>query len=955
MEYRHTELEARWQAWWEEQRTYKVDIDPLRPKYYVLDMFPYPSGAGLHVGHPLGYIASDIIARYKSMEGYNVLHPMGFDAFGLPAEQYAIQTGVHPAHSTRENIMRYRRQLRKLGFNYDWDREVTTSDPSYYKWTQWIFLQLYHHWYDPSDERARPISELKLHFEEKGTSGLRAVGSDSYHFSSDDWKAMNAHERSEVLMNYRLAYRKTAYVNWCEALGTVLANDEVKDGVSERGGYPVERKPMLQWSLRITAYAERLLLDLDNIAWSDAMKTMQRNWIGRSEGARVRFALEASEMALEVFTTRPDTIFGVSFMVVAPEHELMDMLTTTEQRPVVQDYLDWVKTRSDRERMSEVKQMTGVFTGAYALHPFNGERIPVWTADYVLKDYGTGAIMGVPADDDRDRAFAEKFNQPIREIIDRSNYPDAKREDKVGIMINSGFLDGMEVPDAIKTCIQRLEGEGIGEHVVNYRLRDALFSRQRYWGEPFPISYDKEGVEHALPEEELPLTLPDLENFKPTSDGKSPVARAESWVNAIPGLLRETDTMPGYAGSSWYFLRYMDARNETTFASREALDYWQDVDIYIGGTEHAVGHLMYARFWHKFLFDLGYVPTPEPFRKLVNQGMIQGVIESIFMAKQKEEGRTRFLCASLISDENRAEYTEIPILIDFVRDYGSPDSYLDEDGLEQLIAWRPEFKDAIFECENGTYRDGVFRGNDSNDTSLRLRTHSEVGKMSKSKYNVINPDDVVEQYGADCFRMYEMFLGPVEQSKPWDTKGIDGVSKFLKRWWSQFVGSDGLLLLNEDTPDKSMLRVLHQTIQKVRDDLDRLSLNTCVSHFMICLNELKRMECHHRAIWEPLVRLLAPFAPHICEELWHRMGQVGSVHHARYPIADPALLVAEEVTYPVSINGKKRAELVVPLSTSSPELEERAQALPEIRKWLDGLQVRKIIVVPGRMINIVAG
>lgn len=954
MDYQHRDIERRWQQWWEENRTYAVALDPSRPKYYVLDMFPYPSGAGLHVGHPLGYIASDILARFKRMQGYNVLHPMGFDAFGLPAEQYAIQTGVHPADSTRENIARYRSQLRNLGFNYDWTREVVTCDPSYYRWTQWMFARLYEHWYDNERGMARPISELVERFEASGCKGIHACCGEEISFSAEDWRNMTAVQQDEVLMNYRLAYRKVSYVNWCEALGTVLANDEVKDGLSERGGYPVERKPMLQWSLRITAYASRLLDDMEGLQWSDALKTMQRNWIGRSEGARILFDLEGFEEKLEIFTTRPDTLFGVSFMVLAPEHELVDRITAPDQRQEVDDYLAYVSSRSERERMAEVKLVTGAFTGAYALHPFTGERVPVWTSEYVLKDYGTGAIMAVPSDDERDAAFAAKFHLPVPEIIDRAGGNDNRIGDKRGRLVNSGFLDGMEVPQAIQAMVSALVEKGIGERQVNYKLRDALFSRQRYWGEPFPVVYDEDGIGHLVADQDLPVTLPPLDNFKPTADGHSPLARANEWVQLPGGLTRETDTMPGYAGSSWYFLRYMDASNSDRFASPEDLDYWQDVDLYIGGTEHAVGHLIYSRFWHKFLHDIGLVPTSEPFRKLVNQGMIQGIIESLYLSKEKKDGKAHFVCARMVDPEERDHYVRIPVLIDLVSDYGSDHSFLDEEGIRRFMDWRPEYREAIFESPEGVFAQGVFTAKSGGTQALRLLTHSEVGKMSKSKYNVINPDDVVEEYGADCFRMYEMFLGPIEQSKPWDTKGIDGVSKFLRRFWGLYQDRDQWRVIR-DEPSRDMLRVLHATIHKVHDDLERFSLNTCVSHFMICVNELRRLECSHHGVLEPLVRLIAPFAPHIAEELWHRLDGQGSVHHAPFPVADPALLVADEVNYPVSINGKKRAELSVPQETSQADLERLALDLPEIRKWLEGISVKKVIIVPGRMVNIVAG
>ncbi len=954
MSYQPAEIEKKWQKKWEEAGVYRVSNDSEKPKYYVLDMFPYPSGAGLHVGHPLGYIASDIFARYKRLNGYNVLHPMGFDAFGLPAEQYAIETGVHPAKSTQRNIERYRAQLRHIGFSYDWSREVVTCDPKYYKWTQWIFLQLFQHWYDKQAERPRPISELIAHFERQGTQGLDAACSETLHFSAAEWAAMTAKQRDEVLMNYRLAYRKVTYVNWCPALGTVLANDEVKDGVSERGGHPVERKPMLQWSLRITAYAERLLRDLDELDWSDAMKRMQANWIGRSEGAQLFFEVVGTDYKIEIYTTRPDTIFGATFMVLAPEHELVPKITTPEQREVVEQYLEYVKRRSERERVAEVKDVTGAFTGAYALNPFTGKRIPIWISEYVLKDYGTGAIMAVPADDARDRRFAEKFGLPIVEIIDKSMYPGAGIEDKVGKMINSGFLTGMEVEEAIEAIIQKIEAMGIGRRKVNYKLRDAIFSRQRYWGEPFPIVYDAQGVAHAVPEEELPVELPWLDDFKPTADGRSPLARATDWVELPNGWKRETDTMPGFAGSSWYFLRYMDPHNEQAFASAQAVNYWRDVDVYIGGTEHAVGHLMYSRFWHKFLYDLGYVPTKEPFRKLINQGMIQGVIEFAYLLKDSEGGPARFISAPLAQKRGlEAEVARIPVHVSFVKNYGSPDSYLDLEGIEKFIEWRPEFRDAVFEAEEGIYQGGAFTPRKEGATDMRFYTHSETGKMSKRYHNVVNPDEVVARYGADCFRMYEMFLGPIEQSKPWDTKGIDGVSKFLRRFWELFEDDAGNWLVQDEAPSKEELKVLHSCIKKVDEDIRRFAFNTCVSAFMVATNDLRKLKCHKRAILEPILVLMAPFAPHLTEELWHRLGHDTTIHDAAWPELNEAYLVEDTVTYPVSINGKKRAVVELPAQASKEELERAALELEAIQKWIDGKTVRKVIVVPGRMINIV--
>lgn len=936
MDYKPGKFEKHWKAYWQEQAVYKVSNDSDRPKYYVLDMFPYPSGSGLHVGHPLGYIASDIYARYKRLNGFNVLHPMGYDAFGLPAEQYAIQTGVHPAKSTAQNIERYREQLDNIGLSFDWSREVQTCDPEYYKWTQWIFLQLYQHYYDTAADKALPTTDLVKAFEQSGNADVQAATSQESRFTAEEWSAFSAKEQDDILMNYRLAYRKLTYVNWCEALGTVLANDEVKDGVSERGGHPVERKPMMQWSLRITAYAERLLNDLDTLDWSDAMKAMQRNWIGRSEGAQLFFNVEDREEQIEIYTTRPDTIFGATFMVLAPEHDLVSKITTPEQAKAVEEYLSYVKTRSERDRMSDVKAVTGAFTGAYALNPFNGEKIPVWISEYVLKDYGTGAIMAVPADDERDQRFAEKFGLPIVKVIDKSMHEGAGVEDKVGKMINSDFLNGMEVLDAIEATLQRIEAMGIGKRQVNYRLRDAIYSRQRYWGEPFPIVYDQDGVSHAMDEKDLPLELPKLEDFKPASGGQSPLARAKDWVQMENGWTRETDTMPGFAGSSWYFLRYMDAGNDETFASQTALNYWQDVDLYIGGTEHAVGHLMYSRFWNKFLYDKGWVPTQEPFKKLLNQGMIQGVVESLFYHKEER----KFYSAELVKDRNKEAFAEIPVYVDYVTDYGTDHSYLSPEGIAQFKAWRPEYKGAEF-----VYAEG----------SDQFQTKSEVGKMSKSKFNVINPDDVVEQYGADCFRMYEMFLGPIDQAKPWDMQGIDGVAKFLRRFYSLFFDDNGKFATSDAEPNKAEYKVLHQTIKKVSEDIERFSFNTCVSAFMVAANELRKIKCNKRAILEPLVQLIAPFAPFTSEELWHQLGQGGSVHRdGQFPQFDAKYLVEDTVEYPIAINGKTRATASFPADASKEELEKAATEVEGIGKWIAGKTVRKIIVVPKRMINIVA-
>lgn len=951
MDYRPRDFEPKWKKFWEENATYRVSNDSTRPKFYVLDMFPYPSGSGLHVGHPLGYIASDIFARYKRLKGFNVLHPMGYDAFGLPAEQYAIQTGVHPAVSTEENINRYRQQLDNLGFSFDWEREVRTCDPAYYRWTQWIFLQLFHHYYDNRSNKPRPVSELIALFEKEGNASLDAASGEVPVFSAAEWQAMSPREKDEVLMNYRLAYRRVSYVNWCEALGTVLANDEVKDGVSERGGHPVERKPMLQWSLRITAYAGRLLKDLDEVDFSDAMKRMQSNWIGRSEGAQMFFQVADSDLNIEIFTTRPDTIFGATYMVLAPEHDLVPLLTTPEQQESVDAYLRYVNSRSERERIAEVKEVTGAFLGSWAINPFTQEKIPVWIGEYVLKDYGTGAIMAVPSDDDRDWNFAHKFNLPIIDVIDKSKYPGATRHDKLGIMINSGFLDGMEVPDAIEQALQVIEQKQLGKRKVNYKIRDALFSRQRYWGEPFPVKYDPDGVAHALSADELPLLLPEQDDFQPASGAKSPLARNEAWANLPDGWTRETDTMPGFAGSSWYFLRYMDPSNPTEFASKQAIDYWRDVDLYVGGTEHAVGHLMYSRFWHKFLFDLGLVATPEPYRRLINQGMIQGVIESLYLQKEKLNGEARFVCATIAVKEEAqgVEFVKIPVHVDFVREYGSPNSFLDEKGIEKFIAWRPEFKNARFECPAGTMHQGAYSGTGT----FRMVTASEVGKMSKSKFNVINPDDVVAQYGADCFRMYEMFLGPVEQAKPWDTKGIDGVSKFLRRFWSLFQDKSGAFAVSDAAPTREEWKVLHQTIKRIQEDIERFSFNTCVSAFMISVNELLRMGCNKRAILHELTILLAPFAPFVSEELWHLLGNSGSVHHAAFPAFDAAYLVEDMVEYPVSINGKRRAAVSFDANASAETLQQEVLNLEVVQRWIEGKQIIRVVVVPKRMINIV--
>lgn len=944
-------IEKYWKSEWERQQIYKVEIVKDKPKFYILDMFPYPSGAGLHVGHPLGYIGSDILSRYKRMTGFNVLHPMGFDSFGLPAEQYALQTGIHPAVSTEQNIKRYKEQLYNLGLDYDWNREVRTSDPKYYKWTQWIFSLLFSHYYDKSTEKPVHIDKLVSRFEENGNIGLEAATGETRLFSAQEWNSMSRKKKDEVLMNYRLAYRKVTHVNWCEELGTVLANDEVKDGLSERGGFPVVKKPMKQWSLRITAYADRLLSDMEELEWSDSLKLMQQNWIGRSEGLQMFFNIDGREEKLEIYTTRPDTIFGVTFMVLSPEHPYTDLLTTEEYIHEVADYKSYATNRSEIERTSE-KKITGVFTGSYAINPVNGKRIPVWISEYVLMDYGTGAIMAVPSDDDRDKLFAEKFGLEIITIIDKSGYPGATSKDKLGKMVNSGFITGMEVPEAIETVLDHLENLNIGKRQINFKLRDANFSRQRYWGEPFPIIYDSDGVAELLPESEMPVELPEVEQFKPGTDGKSPLASNKVWVNQYEDHTRETDTMPGFAGSSWYFLRYMDPLNNERFASRQALEYWQDVDFYIGGTEHAVGHLMYSRFWHKFLYDLGYVPTKEPFKKLVNQGMIQGIIQYLYLLKEKENGTNVFVSAELIDSEQIAEYSRIPVYIGYVSDHGSQHPYLNKEGIDSFRKWIPEYDGSKFVYQGGTYQNSSII-EDNSTFDFKMFTSQEVGKMSKRYYNVVNPDDVVDEYGADTFRMYEMFLGPIEQSKPWDTKGIDGVSKFIRRFWSLFIDRNGDLVLNDTTGTDEELKILHKTIKKVSEDIEALSFNTAISAMMIFVNEMKRLECNKKEVLLPVIRLIAPFAPFIAEELWLRTGHAGSVHLEKFPVYDNKYLEESAIEYPICINGKKRGSEVFAKSLSNDEIEKKVLKFDYITKWIEGKTVQKIIVIPGRMINIV--
>ncbi|MDL2319925.1 leucine--tRNA ligase [Alistipes sp. OttesenSCG-928-B03] len=917
MEYDFRKIENKWQRLWKERRTYHVDVDPSRPKYYVLDMFPYPSGAGLHVGHPLGYIASDIYTRYKRLCGFNVLHPMGYDAFGLPAEQYAIQTGQHPAVTTEQNIARYREQLDKIGFSYDPEREINTSDPEYYRWTQWAFLKMFGSYYCYDENQARPIEELVAAFEQVGTEGMNVACTTEMHFTADEWRAMPECEKERVLHNYRLAFRADTMVNWCQALGTVLANDEVVNGLSERGGHPVEQKKMTQWQLRVTAYAQRLLDGLDELEWSESLKEIQRNWIGRSEGAQMFFDIDGHAEKLEIFTTRPDTIFGATFMVVAPEHEYVPMLTTPEHKAEVEEYLAQTKKRSERERIAETKRVTGAFTGAYAINPFNGARIPIWISDYVLAGYGTGAIMAVPAHDSRDYAFARHFELPIVPVVE-GDISEGSYDAKEGKLINSDFINGLDVKDAIRVMFDAIEERGLGRKRINYRLRDAIFSRQRYWGEPFPIYY-KDGIAYPLPEDKLPLELPQIEDFRPTEQGEPPLARAKGW-HTPEGYPYETSTMPGFAGSSAYYLRYMDPHNENGLVSREADEYWRSVDLYVGGIEHATGHLVYSRFWNKFLYDMGAVCEQEPFRKLVNQGMIQGRSNFVY----RIVGTNKFVSLGLKDDYDvQPLHVDVNIVKNDILD------------LDAFRAWRPEFADAEFVLEDGRYVCGW-----------------AVEKMSKSMFNVVNPDHIVDNYGADTLRMYEMFLGPLEQSKPWDTNGIDGVHKFLRRFWRLFTDRDNNFVVSDEPATPAEMKTLHKTIKKVREDIGNFSFNTSVSAFMICINELGT--CNKREVLDPLTRLLYPFAPHITEELWSAaLGHCESLFDSEMPDYDPKYLVEASFEYPVSVNGKLRFKKELPLGISVAEIEAAVLADESAAKWLEGKQPKKMIVVPGKIINIV--
>ena len=902
MDYNFVEIEKKWKAYWAEHHTFRVQTDPSKPKYYVLDMFPYPSGAGLHVGHPLGYIASDIYSRYKRLKGFNVLHPMGYDAFGLPAEQYAIQTGQHPAKTTEQNIARYRQQMDRIGFSYDWSREVRTCDPAYYKWTQWAFLEMFNHWYNPETDKAEPIETLITKLREEGR-----------------WDGLSEKERSDLLMQYRIAYLGETSVNWCPALGTVLANDEVKEGYSVRGSFPVEQKKMKQWQLRVSAYAERLLTGLDSLDWTDSLKEMQRNWIGRSQGAEMVFHVfnGDKEYEMTIFTTRADTIFGVTFMVLAPESDWVEKLTTPEQKEAVEAYLLQAKKKTERERIAETRKVTGVFSGSYAVNPLTGEKVPVWISEYVLAGYGTGAIMAVPAHDSRDYAFARTFNLPIIPLIEGCDISESSFDAKEGTMCNSGFLNGMSVKEAIPAAIDYVEAKGIGRRKINYRLRDAIFSRQRYWGEPFPIYY-KDGIPYPMPQSCLPLQLPEVDKFLPTETGEPPLARAKDWT--YEGHPIETSTMPGFAGSSAYYLRYMDPHNDQALVSRDADEYWRDLDLYIGGTEHATGHLIYSRFWNKFLYDCGYVCEQEPFRKLINQGMIQGRSNFVYRIKNTNT----FVSCGL---KDQYDTTEIHVDVNIVHN--------DRLDMEAFRRWMPDFATAEFILEDGEYICGW-----------------AIEKMSKSMFNVVNPDSVCERYGADTLRMYEMFLGPLEQSKPWDTQGIDGVHRFLRRFWKLFFDRD-VFSVTDEKATPAELKALHKLIGKAQDDIEHFSFNTTVSAFMIAVGELTDLKCRKREILEPLTIVLSPFAPHIAEELWQMLGHGESISLAAFPVYNPAFTVEDNVKYPVQFNGKMRFVIELPKSLAPSEVEAAVRADANTEKYLQGAAVRKVIVVPGKIINIV--
>ncbi|WDF54769.1 leucine--tRNA ligase [Mucilaginibacter sp. KACC 22063] len=1001
MDYQFKDIEKKWQQFWAENQTFKADNNSPKPKYYVLDMFPYPSGAGLHVGHPLGYIASDIFARYKRLRGFNVLHPMGYDSFGLPAEQYAIQTGQHPAITTEDNIATYRRQLDQIGFSFDWSREVRTSSPDYYKWTQWIFMQLFNSWYNKAEEKAESVETLVKHFENHGSKGINAVcDEDILTFTADEWKALSNAEQQTELLKYRLTYLRESTVNWCPALGTVLANDEVKDGFSERGGYPVEQKKMMQWSMRITAYAERLLQGLDTIDWPEPLKEMQRNWIGKSVGASVRFPLaeaggqtsgnsqQSTENYIEVFTTRVDTIFGVTFVVIAPEHELVEQLTTPEQKEAVEAYIAQTKKKSELDRMADTKTVSGVFTGSYVLNPLNNERIPLWIADYVLAGYGTGAVMAVPSGDQRDYLFAKHFNLPIVPIIDIQNIEKEADPTKEGKYINSDFINGLSYKEATAAVIAKLEQLGAGKARVNFRMRDAIFGRQRYWGEPVPV-YFKDELPYLIGENELPLLLPEVDKYLPTESGEPPLGRAADWHYTLStgegrdeALPYELSTMPGWAGSSWYWYRYMDPKNENEFASKRAIDYWKDVDLYIGGSEHATGHLLYSRFWNKFLKDMNLVVEEEPFKKLINQGMIQGrsnfvyrlqknlfFIQSdktpsdqqIFLSKgllnkylQKENKQELYELLKKIDNDfptlEEAEKVQIPEF-GYFNGLHVDVNIVDNDilDIQKFRKWRPEFENAILILEDGTISSPSGGGREG-----AYICGVEVEKMSKSKFNVVNPDDIIERYGADTLRMYEMFLGPLEQSKPWNTNGIEGVFKFLRKFWRLFHNDAWELNVSNEAPTKAELKALHKIIRKVEEDVERFSFNTSVSSFMIAVNELTDLKCNKRAILQEMVIILSPYAPHICEELWTLLGNpAGALSYAAYPKFNPEYLVEDDFAYPISINGKTKMNLNIPLSFEPKDVEAFVLANADVQKYLDGKAPKKVIVVKGRIVNLV--
>jgi leucyl-tRNA synthetase len=923
MQYRVNEIDQKAKSFWKEHRVYQVSNDMTKPKCYVLDMFPYPSGAGLHVGHPLGYVASDIYARYKRMQGFNVLHPMGFDSFGLPTEQYAIETGIHPKEATDKNITTYKKQIENIGYNYDWDREVVTSDPNYFKWTQWIFLELFGSIYCYENKRAYSIDVLIKHFEAHGNHDNTAfTNKEIPAFSAAEWNAYTEKEKNDILMSYRLAYVDYAEVNWCEALGTVLANDEVINGRSERGGHPVVKKQMRQWFLRISAYADRLLNNLEFVDFSASLKEMQRNWIGKSEGALVDFAIENHTQSLRVFTTRPDTIFGSTFMVIAPEHPLVSEITTEVCKAEVEAYLMYCKSRNDIDRQAE-KKVTGAFTGAYAVHPFNGKKLPIYIAEYVLMGYGTGAIMAVPAEDERDSKFAEKFGIEIIQIFDKTGVENPEIGDKKGTYIHSDFLNGLGYEAGKTLMLEKIETLQIGTRKVQFRLRDAGFSRQRYWGEPIPIIW-KDEIAYPLPFEDLPLVNPDVDVILPTNEGKSPLARNTAWVQEKEGYTRETDTMPAFAGSSWYFLRYMDNKNEKVFVNKELATYWNQVDVYVGGTEHAVGHLLYSRFFNNFLYDRGYISFEEPYKKLINQGMIQGRSNFVYRSISNPNIFVSKGLAASYEGGTMPLYVDVNIVENDVMD------------VEKFKAWRAEFQHAEFVLEDGNYVCGF-----------------EVEKMSKSKYNVVNPDIVIEKYGADCFRMYEMFLGPIELSKPWNTSGIEGVSKFLRRFWNLYLTEEGESKVIKEPATKEELKTLHKLLKKLHEDISNFSFNTSVSAFMIAVNELQTLKCAKYEVLEPMIKAICPFAPHTAEMLWQVIGGEGSVIHASFPNFDASILVENDFEYPVSINGKMRVKISLPLEMSQDEVQAQVLANETVQKWLEGNAMKKFIFVKGRMVNLV--